>query len=193
MGALKWKVLAGKSHSGHNCVLCVLWTHCDDSGVLFVFFPWATNIFFVFFYHVLNLLDWFASLATKTFSSKPFTLLLIIYKLVNFEEHNRQHIYEKNIRPKQNTIFMWGGNYILWMCTGTISNKSQDLERQNVNKLIQLSWAWLWFVYLSFCDLGSTECIFFPQICFHFFANCLMRRVKLDGWFSLSIKPESKC
>lgn len=105
MGALKWKVLAGKSHSGHNCVLCVLWTHCDDSGVLFVFFPWATNIFFVFFYHVLNLLDWFASLATKTFSSKPFTLLLIIYKLVNFEEHNRQHIYEKNIKSSdQNKI-----------------------------------------------------------------------------------------
>lgn len=107
---LKWELWSGRFSLVRATVVttvcCVCFGHIVTTQVCFLFFfrePQISSL--CFFYHVLNLLDWFASLATKTFSSKPFTLLLIIYKLVNFEEHNRQHIYEKNIKSSdQNKI-----------------------------------------------------------------------------------------
>lgn len=77
---LNWNILKWELWSGRfllvratvvTTVCCVCFGHIVTTQVCFLFFfrePQISSL--CFFYHVLNLLDWFAFLATKTFSSK---------------------------------------------------------------------------------------------------------------------------
>lgn len=72
---LKWELWSGRFSLVRATVVttvcCVCFGHIVTTQVCFLFFfrePQISSL--CFFYHVLNLLDWFAFLATKTFSSK---------------------------------------------------------------------------------------------------------------------------